>query len=199
MLVIKKFDQKNDLVSGSDCLYMKDALIKHVTGFDMNSMSYHNKVLLEVQERLGSSDKDVRELKFKKLSVKANAPRRATEGSLGYDLYSAEKVVIFPQTCKAVATEITFLPPPGVYFRAALRSSMALKNTDVRAGVIDLDYRGNVKVVRMSHSTDFNFNIEVGDKISQFILTRFESTDVAEVSELDSTDRGSGGFGSNGQ
>ena len=165
----------------------------------MNSMSYHNKVLLEVQERLASSDKDVRELKFKKLSVKANAPSRATEGSVGYDLYSAEKVVIFPQICKAVATDITFLPPPGVYSRVALRSSMALKNTDIRAGVIDLDYRGNVKVVIMSHSTDFNFNIEVGDKISQFILTRFESADVVEVSELDSTDRGSGGFGSNGQ
>ena len=50
---------------------------------------------------------------------------------------------------------------------------MALKNTNVGVGVIDLDYRGNVKVVVMNHSTDFELNIEVEGKIAQFILTRF--------------------------
>ena len=95
-----------------------------------------------------------------------------------------------------MATDITLLPPPVVYPRVAPRSSMALKNTDVGAGVIDLDYRENVKVVIMNHRTNFDLNIEVGDKIVQFILTSFESLDVVEVSELDSTARGSGGFGS---
>ena len=47
---------------------------------------------------------------------------------------------------------------------------MALKNTNVGAGVIDLDYKGNVKVVIMNHSTNFKLIIEVGDKIAQFIL-----------------------------
>ena len=76
---------------------------------------------------------------------------------------------------------------------------MVLKNTDIGAGAIDLHYRGNVKVVIIYHSTDFDLNIEVGDKTAQFILTSFESPDVVEVSELDSTARGSGGFGSTGQ
>ena len=106
-----------------------------------------------------------------------------------------EKVVIFPQTCKAVVTDIT----PSVYPRVAPRSSMALKNTNVGTGFINLDYRGNVKVVIMNHNTVFELNIEVGDKIAQFILTRFESPDVVEVRELDSTARGSGGFGITGQ
>ena len=106
-----------------------------------------------------------------------------------------EKVVIFPQTCKAVITDIT----PSVYPRVAPRSSMALKDTNVGTGFINLDYRGNVKVVIMNHSTVFELNIEVGDKIAQFILTRFESPDVVEVRELDSTARGSGGFGITGQ
>ena len=76
---------------------------------------------------------------------------------------------------------------------------MALKSTNVGAGVIDLDYRGNVKVVIMNHSTNFKLIIEVGDKIAQFILTRVKSPDVVEVNELDSTARGSGGFGSTDQ
>ena len=76
---------------------------------------------------------------------------------------------------------------------------MALKNTNVGAGVIDLDYKGNVKVVIMNHSTNFKLIIEVGDKTAQFILTRVKSPDVVEVSELDSTARGSGGFGSTDQ
>ena len=64
------------------------------------------------------------------------------------------------------------LPPTDVYPSVAPRSSMALKNTNVGVGVINLDYTGNVKVVVMNHSTDFELNIEVGDKITQFILTR---------------------------
>ena len=65
------------------------------------------------------------------------------------------------------------LPPTGVYPSVAPRSSMVLKNTNVGVGVIDLDYRENVKVVVMNRSTDFELNIKVGDKIAQFILTRF--------------------------
>ena len=195
----KKIDQKNDLVLESDCLYLKDAVVKHVTSFDMNFTSCSNKVLLEFQERFDLSVKDLRKLRFKKLSIEAKAPRRVTEGSIDYDLYSAKKVVIFLQTCKAAATDTTLLPPPSVYPRVAPRSSMALKNNDVGAGVIDLDYRGNAKVVIMNHSTDFDLNIEVGDKIAHFILTRFKSLVVVKVSELDSAARGSGGFGSTGQ
>ena len=48
----------------------------------------------------------------------------------------------------------------------------------------------------MNRSTNLEFNIEVGDRISQFILTRFEALDVIKVSKFESTARGSGGFGS---
>ena len=56
-----------------------------------------------------------------------------------------------------------------------------------------------MKVVIMNHSTNFKLIIEVGDKIAQFILTKVKSPDVVKVSELDSTARGSGGFGSTDQ
>ena len=111
-------------------------------------------------------------MKFKKLTEQAKAPRGATESFVGYDLYSAEKVHITPQSCSAVTTDIAMISPPGVYPRVAPRSSMALKNTNVRVGVIDRDYRGNVKVVIMKHSTNSHLNIERGDRIAQFILTK---------------------------
>ena len=71
---------------------------------------------------------------------------------------------------------------------------MTLKNTDIGAGVEHLDYRGNVKVVIMNHSTDNHLHIEPGDRIAQFILTRFETLEVAEVIDVDATSRGDKGF-----
>ena len=197
--ISKKYDSENDLVIESECLYLRNLVIRHPTRFDMNSMSERNYVLLEFQECFNTDGRNQNKLKFKKLSEQAKAPRRATEGSVGYDLYSAEKVLITPQSCSTVATDIALISPPGVYPRVAPRSSMALKNTNVGAGVIDIDYRGNVKVVIMNHSTNSHLNIEQGDRIAQFILTKYETPDVIEVLEIDSTERGSDGFGSTGQ
>ena len=76
---------------------------------------------------------------------------------------------------------------------------MALKNTNAGAGVINIDYKGNVKVVIINHSTNSHLNIKREDRIVQFILTKYETTDVIEVLEIDSTERGSDGFGSTRQ
>ena len=195
----RKADCKNDLVVESGCLYLKDVLMKIITNFDMNCMSRPIHVLLEIQERFDiTSGRDLLKLKFKIFSTQAKAQRRATEGSVAYDFYSTEKVVIFPQTCKPVATDITLLPPPGISSRVPPCSSMALKNSNIGGSVIDSDYWGNLKVVIMNHSTDLELSIEVGDRIAQFILTRFEAPNVIGVSELDSTARGSGSLGSTG-
>ena len=86
--------------------------------------------------------------------------------------------------------------PRGVCPRVALRSSLAIKNTDFRAGVIDLDYRGNLKVVITNHSVDTHLHIEPRDLIAQFIMTRFETPELEEVVDVDATERGQEGFGS---
>ena len=85
------------------------------------------------------------------MSEKAAAPGCATHGSVAYDLYSAEDCTIFPRGCKTVATDVVLVPPPGVYPVIAPRLSLALKNTNVGTGVLDVDYRGHVKVVIMNH------------------------------------------------
>ena len=70
-----------------------------------------------------------------------------------------------------------------------------MKNTNVGAGVIDTDYRGNVRVLILNHSTE-TFNIEAGDLIAQFVLTRYKTPDIVEVSDLEQTIHASNGFGS---
>ena len=73
-----------------------------------------------------------------------------------------------------------------------------MKNTNVRAGVLDVDYRGHVRVAIMNHSSNCTLNIESDNRIAQFIFTRYGTPDIVEVTELDSTARGASGFGSSG-
>ena len=152
-------------------------------------------VFLEFQ---GEFPEPTHKLRFKKLSEKATITRRATDGSVGYDLYSAEDCTILPHGCRTVATDIIWVPPPGVYSRIAPLSSLAMKNTNVRAGVLDVDYIGHVRVAIMNHSSNCALNIESGNRIAQFILTRYGTPDIVEVTELDTTACVASGFGSSG-
>jgi dUTP pyrophosphatase len=138
------------------------------------------------------------ELRVKKLSEHATVPARASAHAAGYDLASAEDVVI-PQRGKGLAkTDLAIAVPDGTYGRVAPRSGLALKRgIDVGAGVIDADYRGNVGVVLFNHG-DEPCEIKRGDRIAQLILERIVTPPVALVDDLDATDRGAGGFGSTG-
>lgn len=69
---------------------------------------------------------------------------------------------------------------------------------DVGAGVVDYDYRGPLGVVLFNFG-DVAYEVKTGDRIAQLILERIVTPDVVEVEELDSTERGAGGFGSTGK
>jgi dUTP pyrophosphatase len=82
--------------------------------------------------------------------------------------------------------------------RIAPRSGLAAKHSiDTGAGVIDADYRGQVKVILFNFS-ETDFAIKQGDRIAQLILERIYTPDVAVVEKLAETVRGGGGFGSTG-
>ena len=66
-------------------------------------------------------------------------------------------------------------------------------------GIIDIDYRGNMKIVIINHSAQNHLHIELGDKIGQFILTRFETPEIVEVFQIEPTERGEKGFRSSGK
>ena len=65
---------------------------------------------------------------------------------------------------------------------------------DTGAGVVDYDYRGNVGVVLFNHAEE-DFQVKRGDRVAQLILERISMASAVEVEELDSTERGAGGFG----
>ncbi len=82
--------------------------------------------------------------------------------------------------------------------RIAPRSGLAVKHfIDTGAGVIDADYRGQVKVLLFNHA-DADFEIKEGDRIAQLVLERIYTPEVMEVQDLEATLRGAGGLGSTG-
>ena len=139
-------------------------------------------------------------LKVTKLVPHATIPLRATSGSAGYDLYSAEGYVILPQHRVVVSTGIQIALPDGVYGRIAPRSGLAVKHgLDVGAGVVDPDYTGELKVVLFNHDPKQTFIIRPGYRIAQLVLESYVVADVEMVGSIDpTTERGAGGFGSTG-
>jgi dUTP pyrophosphatase len=88
--------------------------------------------------------------------------------------------------------------PPGYVGLVWPRSGLAVRHgIDTLAGVIDSDYRGEVKVVLANHGTEA-FRIAPGDRIAQLLIQRVERGHFMRVDSLDATARGEGGFGSTG-
>ncbi|KAI5820509.1 deoxyuridine 5'-triphosphate nucleotidohydrolase [Pyronema omphalodes] len=137
-------------------------------------------------------------LQIKFLSSTARAPTRGSEFAAGYDIYASKPTTIPARGKGLVDTDIAMAVPAGTYGRIAPRSGLAAKNfIDVGAGVIDADYRGQVKVLLFNHS-DVDFEVKEGDRVAQLILERIYTPDVVVVEELEESVRGAGGFGSTG-
>ncbi|GMP72107.1 hypothetical protein CsSME_00030253 [Camellia sinensis var. sinensis] len=106
-----------------------------------------------------------------KLSPQARIPFRATTGAVGYDLSSIATYVVPPQGRTLISTGIAIEILPGTYGRIAPRSGLAFHSgIDVGAGVIDQDYRGEIKVLLFNHDKSEPFIIQTGDRIAQIIF-----------------------------
>ena len=119
-------------------------------------------------------------------------------GAAGYDLCAAGSCVIPSRGKGTVGTGLAAALPAGTYARIAPRSGLAIHNfIDVGTGVVDSDYRGEIKVVLFNHPAE-DFKAQAGDRIAQLILERIKPRQVKNVATLDDTDRGARGFGSTG-
>ena len=139
-------------------------------------------------------------LRIKKLIADAHLPVKGSEHAAGYDLMAVADTSIPAKGKGLVSTGIAMAIPIGNYGRIAPRSGLAAKNfIDVGAGVIDADYRGEVKVLLFNFA-DSDFAVKAGDRVAQLIIEKYTRTEIEEVTEgdLDSTERGEGGFGSTG-
>jgi dUTP pyrophosphatase len=136
------------------------------------------------------------------LSEDATLPTRANEGDAGLDLYAAEPAILGPGDRASVGTGIALEIPSGhaglVLPRSGLafRHGIALVNAP---GLIDAGYRGEIRVLLLNTDASEPFEVGVGDRIAQLLLTPFASVVPAEAVELASSERGGGGFGSSGR
>jgi len=127
-------------------------------------------------------------------------PAYATRGSAGMDVVSAEAVTIAPGQRYAVATGLALAIPPGYEIQVRPRSGLAFKHgitVPNTPGTIDSDYRGELLVLLINHGLR-DFSIARGDRIAQIVLAPVVQAAWDEVEELETTDRGAGGFGSTG-
>ena len=125
-------------------------------------------------------------------------PRYASAGAAGADLCASEALVLAPGERGAVATGLEIELPAGTVGLVWPRSGLAVRQgVDTLAGVIDSDYRGEVKVVLINHGRE-PVQVAVGDRIAQLLVQRVERVNFAADEDLTATVRGSGGFGSTG-
>ena len=127
-------------------------------------------------------------------------PKYQTALSAGMDLYAniEESVTLKPLERKLISTGLLIELPQGFEAQIRPRSGLAIKNGITvlnTPGTIDADYRGEIGVILVNLSAE-PFIINDGDRIAQMIIAKHETAVWEEVTELDKTDRGTGGFGS---
>ncbi len=126
-------------------------------------------------------------------------PEYSSTEAAGADLRASEAVAIAPGARSAVPTALRLQIPPGHVGLVWPRSGLAVRHgIDTLAGVIDSDYRGEVRVVLVNHGEE-PFRIAQGDRIAQLLVQRVERAAFAAVATIDETGRGEGGFGSSGR
>jgi dUTP pyrophosphatase len=127
-------------------------------------------------------------------------PDYASDGAAGADLRASAAVTLAPGRRAAVPTGLILELPPGLVGLVWPRSGLAVRHgIDTLAGVIDSDYRGEVKVVLVNHGQEV-VEIAPGDRIAQLLVQKVERAHfTSAAAPLAATPRGAGGFGSTGR
>ena len=143
-------------------------------------------------------------LKIKKLRENAKVPERATTGSAGLDLCASidEPITLECGATAVIPTGIAIALPSADYGAFVFpRSGIAVKHGIGllnSVGVIDSDYRGEI-MVGVINQIKTPYTIQPGERIAQMVIMPVSMMPVQEVSDLDETERGAGGFGSTGK
>ena len=146
---------------------------------------------------------------MKKVQVKVvrekgiELPKYKTEGSAGMDVRANIKEPITLNSLERILipTGLKVAIPEGYEIQVRPRSGLAIKHGITMLntpGTVDSDYRGELKVIVVNLSNEA-YIIEPNERIGQFVLNKIEQIEFIEVEELDSTERGEGGFGHTGK
>jgi dUTP pyrophosphatase len=143
------------------------------------------------------------EIEIKRLTDTARIPERGSSQAAGYDLFAdlKEAVTIAPHETVMIGTGVAVAIPEGyfggVFARSGLSAKEGLRPANC-TGVIDADYRGEIKVALHNDGIHARL-VEKGQKVAQLVVMPFLNISFQEVDELDQTVRGTGGFGSTGK
>lgn len=142
-------------------------------------------------------------IRVKKLNPNAVLPTYGSAEAAGADLYACLEapVIIQPGETAWIPTGLSLEVPKGCAGLIYARSSMGVKRGLAPAnkvGVIDSDYRGEIRVVLLNHGKTPQ-TVENGERVAQFLITPVFTPAYEEVDELTDTERGVGGFGSTGK
>ncbi len=141
-------------------------------------------------------------VRIKKLDERAVTPTYGTEYSAGADLYALidGTLEIAPHETVLLHTGISVEIPEGycglIFARSSLGTKRGLAPAN-KVGVIDADYRGEVRVALHNHS-EVSAIVENGERVAQLAIVPFLKAEFDVVDELSDTVRGAGGFGSTG-
>lgn len=142
------------------------------------------------------------QVKIKKLNDKAIIPSYGSQYAAGADLYACTEgdVVVLPHTTAVIPTGIALELPVGyaglIYARSGLATKKGLAPAN-KVGVVDCDYRGEVKVALHNHG-EVPQTVAAGERIAQLVITPYLTAEFVASEELSDTVRGEGGFGSTG-
>ena len=142
-------------------------------------------------------------IQIKKLTDTAILPERGSDYAAGYDLFAdlKESLVLEPHKTAMIPTGLAMEIPEGyfggIFARSGLASKEGLRPANC-VGVVDADYRGEVKVA-LHNDGDVERVITPGQKVAQLVVVPFLSVEFDEVENLSDTVRGAGGFGSTGK
>ena len=141
------------------------------------------------------------EVPVKLLDKTLDMPAYAYVGDAGLDLRAAEDAVLLPFERKLVSCGIAMAIPQGYAGFVLPRSGLAAKHgiSIVNApGLIDSNYRGEIKAILVNLDPHNEFSIAHGDRIAQLVIMATPPVALVEAIQLDDTARGAGGFGSSG-
>jgi dUTP pyrophosphatase len=141
------------------------------------------------------------EVLLHRLDPDLDPPTYAQPGDAGADLRSAEEFVLAPGERRVVGTGLAIALPEGfaafVHPRSGLAARFGIGIVNA-PGTIDAGYRGEIKVCLINHDTSRPVRFFRGDRIAQLVIQQVSRAAFIPVTELPTSTRGSGGYGSTG-
>jgi dUTP pyrophosphatase len=142
----------------------------------------------------------MQKLLVRRISTSVPLPRYAHDFDAGIDICSAERNLLRVRERKLIRTGIELEMPRLMEAQIRSRSGLAVNHGVIvlnSPGTIDSGYRGEVLVVLINHG-EKDFQIEIGMKIAQLVISRVTRVKIQEATKLSPSSRGTAGFGSTG-